>query len=257
MVLLFVLFPRMAPLWGLPQDGAGRTGLSGSLRLGGVASVANDDSIAMRVRFFGRVPDPTSCTSAGRCWAPSTAANGPAWCPASRRRSGCAANCGCSARRALRADARTQPAAAAAAAGDHARPARRRARIEGWTLTLRPDAQWQVDRPVTDRVRVRAKAWPRAPPRPARPGAGPARPGGLPAGYNPRSLQWARAAQQPGAGRRRCAHAWPTPLLAHMRGRASTSTRWSPALRPPRRRRVLVRPQAGLLRALRQPPSWW
>ena len=31
MVLLFVLFPRFGPLWGLPQDGLGHTGLSGAL----------------------------------------------------------------------------------------------------------------------------------------------------------------------------------------------------------------------------------
>jgi transglutaminase-like putative cysteine protease len=56
MVTLFVLFPRLGPLWGLPQDSLGRTGLSGSLRLGGVADLANDDSIAFRVRFIGREP---------------------------------------------------------------------------------------------------------------------------------------------------------------------------------------------------------
>ncbi|OYU83566.1 MAG: transglutaminase, partial [Burkholderiales bacterium PBB5] len=51
MAALFLLFPRIGPLWGLPQDSVGRTGLSGSLRLGGVAGLANDDSIAFRVRF--------------------------------------------------------------------------------------------------------------------------------------------------------------------------------------------------------------
>jgi protein-glutamine gamma-glutamyltransferase len=52
-VVLFVLFPRMAPLWGIPQDAGGRTGLSGSLRMGGVASLVADESIVMRVRFNG------------------------------------------------------------------------------------------------------------------------------------------------------------------------------------------------------------
>ncbi|HSB98926.1 MAG TPA: DUF3488 domain-containing protein, partial [Burkholderiaceae bacterium] len=51
MVALFVLFPRIGPLWGTPQDALGRTGLSGTLRLGGVAEIANDDSVAFRVRF--------------------------------------------------------------------------------------------------------------------------------------------------------------------------------------------------------------
>jgi protein-glutamine gamma-glutamyltransferase len=58
MVVLFLLFPRMGPLWGIPQDAAGQTGLSGSMRLGAIASLANDDSIALRVRFHGPVPEP-------------------------------------------------------------------------------------------------------------------------------------------------------------------------------------------------------
>ena len=56
MVLLFLLFPRIGPLWGLPQDALGKTGLSGTMRMGGVAEVANDDAIAFRVRFEGRAP---------------------------------------------------------------------------------------------------------------------------------------------------------------------------------------------------------
>jgi hypothetical protein len=58
MVALFLLFPRIGPLWGMPQDAAGRTGLSGTLRMGGVAEIANDETIALRVRFFGREPAP-------------------------------------------------------------------------------------------------------------------------------------------------------------------------------------------------------
>ena len=61
MVALFLLFPRIGPLWGVPQDALGRTGLSGTLRLGGVAEIANDDSIALRVRFDdGMVAQPAS-----------------------------------------------------------------------------------------------------------------------------------------------------------------------------------------------------
>ncbi|HXS30046.1 MAG TPA: DUF3488 domain-containing protein, partial [Steroidobacteraceae bacterium] len=37
MVVLFMLFPRMAPLWAVPQDTLAKTGLSGSLRMGGIA----------------------------------------------------------------------------------------------------------------------------------------------------------------------------------------------------------------------------
>ena len=58
MAALFLLFPRFGPLWGLPQDSGGRTGLSGTLRLGGMAELANDDSIAFRVRFAAGQPPP-------------------------------------------------------------------------------------------------------------------------------------------------------------------------------------------------------
>ncbi|MBN8511098.1 MAG: DUF3488 domain-containing protein, partial [Burkholderiales bacterium] len=58
MVALFVLFPRIGPLWGIPQDAVGKTGLSGSMMLGGVAGLALDDSVALRLRFRDRVPPP-------------------------------------------------------------------------------------------------------------------------------------------------------------------------------------------------------
>lgn len=57
MVALFLLFPRIGPLWSLPGDTA-RTGLSNELGLGDVASLAQDDSIALRVRYDGPVPAP-------------------------------------------------------------------------------------------------------------------------------------------------------------------------------------------------------
>lgn len=59
MVLLFVFFPRVGPLWSVPQDGLARTGLSNTLTLGSVAEVASDDSIALRLRFpDGQTPSP-------------------------------------------------------------------------------------------------------------------------------------------------------------------------------------------------------
>ncbi|MDE2400820.1 MAG: DUF3488 domain-containing transglutaminase family protein [Burkholderiales bacterium] len=60
MVILFLLFPRIGPLWALPSDAQARSGLSDSLRLGHVAELAMDDSIAMHVRFDGPVPPPAS-----------------------------------------------------------------------------------------------------------------------------------------------------------------------------------------------------
>ena len=57
MALLFVLFPRFAPLWGIPADAmSGRSGLSTQMQVGNIASLALDDSIAFRVRFEERRP---------------------------------------------------------------------------------------------------------------------------------------------------------------------------------------------------------
>ncbi|SDM77688.1 Transglutaminase-like superfamily protein [Oryzisolibacter propanilivorax] len=63
MVALFLFFPRIAPLWGLPSDMAtGRSGLSAQMRVGSVAQLALDDGIALRVRFLtpGGQPPPQS-----------------------------------------------------------------------------------------------------------------------------------------------------------------------------------------------------
>jgi transglutaminase-like putative cysteine protease len=57
MVLLFLLFPRVGPLWALPGD-EGHTGLSEHLELGKVAELAADDSIAFRLKFDGPSPPP-------------------------------------------------------------------------------------------------------------------------------------------------------------------------------------------------------
>ncbi|VTU17273.1 Protein-glutamine gamma-glutamyltransferase [Variovorax sp. SRS16] len=57
MLVLFMLFPRMAPLWGTPNDTmTGRSGLSNSMRVGAIAQLALDDGIAARIKFEGPVP---------------------------------------------------------------------------------------------------------------------------------------------------------------------------------------------------------
>jgi transglutaminase-like putative cysteine protease len=57
MLVLFLLFPRMAPLWGLPSDAnTGRSGLSNRMQVGQIAQLVLDDAIAMRIRFEGDPP---------------------------------------------------------------------------------------------------------------------------------------------------------------------------------------------------------
>jgi protein-glutamine gamma-glutamyltransferase len=77
MAALFVLFPRLSPLWGIPNDAmAGRSGLSATMQVGNIASLALDETIAMRLKFEGRVPPqgdlyfrgPVLSTFDGREW---------------------------------------------------------------------------------------------------------------------------------------------------------------------------------------------
>jgi transglutaminase-like putative cysteine protease len=58
MLALYLLFPRIGPIWALPSDANARTGLSDELTLGRVAELAMDDGIAMRLRFSGSPPQP-------------------------------------------------------------------------------------------------------------------------------------------------------------------------------------------------------
>ncbi len=54
MVALFMLFPRMSPLWGMPGDNlTGRSGLSGTMKIGDMAEIALDERVAIRLRFEG------------------------------------------------------------------------------------------------------------------------------------------------------------------------------------------------------------
>lgn len=52
MALLFVLFPRVAPLWGMPGEAqAGRSGLSSEMSVGDMAKVTLEDAIALRIKW--------------------------------------------------------------------------------------------------------------------------------------------------------------------------------------------------------------
>ena len=61
MLALFMLFPRMAPLWGTPNDTmSGRSGLSNSMRVGTIAQLALDETIVARIKFDGNLAPPQS-----------------------------------------------------------------------------------------------------------------------------------------------------------------------------------------------------
>lgn len=57
MVLLFLFFPRLGPLWSLPDPQKGITGLSESMSPGDVAELSRSSELAFRVSFEGPAPD--------------------------------------------------------------------------------------------------------------------------------------------------------------------------------------------------------
>jgi transglutaminase-like putative cysteine protease len=199
MLVLFLLFPRIGPLWGLPQDaGAARTGLSGTLTMGGMAELAGDDRIALRVRFEGPPPPPELLywrgpvlgRFDGRDWH-RVEAGAPA---AVRLRTHGAG---------LDYEIVVEPSTLTALPLLEATPATGALapRPDGLRIGLTPDLQWLAERPLAERVQLRARAYPRFDHGPL--AAGPELDDylRLPAGFNPRTLAWAQALQQAhGAG---------------------------------------------------------
>lgn len=55
-VLLFVLFPRLPPLWQLPGAKLNQSGLSDNLAPGAISSLLQSNALAFRVRFDGAAP---------------------------------------------------------------------------------------------------------------------------------------------------------------------------------------------------------
>jgi transglutaminase-like putative cysteine protease len=59
MLVLFLLFPRLEPLWSLNlQSNKAKTGLSDSMSPGDIADLSNSDELVFRVQFEGTVPTP-------------------------------------------------------------------------------------------------------------------------------------------------------------------------------------------------------
>jgi protein-glutamine gamma-glutamyltransferase len=157
MIVLFVLFPRISPLWGLPGDAAGRTGLSGSLTMGGVAEIANDDSIALRIRFLDRAPPPEAFYFRGPVL---TLFDGRDW---TRQRNPPPAPPPELLGRPLRYEMLLEPSRLAMVplleltpAGGASPP-----EVQGFGLSQRPDMQWIADRPIDTPLLIGTQAWTR------------------------------------------------------------------------------------------------
>lgn len=194
MLILFLFFPRIGPLWGLPQDAAGRTGLSGTLRMGEMAQIAQDESVALRVRFIGTAPPaqalyfrgPVLSAFDGREW---TRPARP-WGRPSPGRSEVEV-----AGQPVDYEVTLEPGTLAVLPTLELtlnRPGEA-PQIEGRVLEQQDDLVWSAVLPLADRVRFRARAWPehhhgwRGSAMALREEVA------LPPGYNPRALEWAAA----------------------------------------------------------------
>lgn len=214
MVALFVLFPRIGPLWAMPGAGA-RTGLSDQLLLGDVAQLANDDSIAFRLRFDGAMPPAEALYFRGPVLVDN---DGQRW----------------------RADVFTPAAEVPSTPAGPARLYRYEMTLEPlripWLPLLegtrrvsstdpppgmpdRPDAsgQWRLPRPLAERVQIVAEADLQGPPAPRLRPFERARLLGLPAGRHPRTRAWAGALRHQPALRDADASALADAVLRHIR----------------------------------------
>ena len=197
MAALFLLFPRMAPLWGMPSDTmAGRSGLSGVMKVGNIAELALDDSVAMRVRFDtpGGAPPPQSdLYFRGPVFATF---DGSEWHPLSYR-------AGTRALERPNSPAQLQvegaPLRYEVTLEPHKRPwllvldaVRDKPSVAGMGAFMTDDLQWLTSRPITDVTRYQATSYPQF-----RHGPDTATPAlraytELPPGFNPRTLALAQ-----------------------------------------------------------------
>ena len=195
MVALFMLFPRMAPLWAVPQDTLAKTGLSGSLRMGGIAELAIDESIAFRVRFDGGArPSPDALYWRGPVLARFDGIEWsrlePAYSAAPRRGAQLRVR-GAPLGYEMTLEPNRLPLLPLLEAtpnSDGDAP-----RIEGQRAFMRSDLQWAVERPVTDRLRLTARAYLDHRHGPQTDDLSLREYTDLPPGYNPRTLAWAEA----------------------------------------------------------------
>jgi transglutaminase-like putative cysteine protease len=197
MVALFVLFPRLGPLWTVPADAGQHTGLSDKISLGNVAELAKDDSVAMRIRFLNGPPmardlyfrGPVLETFDGRTW---------------QAQSGVVATMA-----ALREPIPQAPSKADESAVPYQitiEPSRVSSvpLLEGTLIAAptppatepqlrREGLNWLSNTPLTDRTQLDAKAWPGLRHGPEQMGPPMQASLHLPIGFNPRTIHWARA----------------------------------------------------------------
>jgi transglutaminase-like putative cysteine protease len=183
MLVLFLLFPRLGPLWSLPQPSdRGVTGLSDSMAPGEIAELSQSSALAFRASFEGSIPvrsqlywraitfdrfDGTRWTHTAQ---PSPGA-GPAW-----------SRTGDPVRYSVVMERTTKPWLFSL---DVAEP-------EDSDAALRSDFRLERQQPVDRATFYRVTSWPEALMEPRQPGDAVRRALQLPAGVEPRAREWAQ-----------------------------------------------------------------
>lgn len=216
MVVLFLFFPRLPPLWAMPGD-SGRTGLSDRLSLGDVAELALDDSIALRLRFEGAAPaardlylrGPVLSRYDGREWRAQVSpavAEDRAWPPVSGR--------------GLPYEMTLEPTRTAWLPLLDATPRAPQGLPGPLAAALVQDraGQWRLPAPLAERVRLQGRAWLGAAREPQLPAATRRETLSLPPHLHPATRAWAQALRDrlPEATTPELAQA----VLGHIRGGA-------------------------------------
>ena len=185
MLVLFLLFPRMAPLWGVPSDAmAGRSGLSPSMRVGNIAKLALDDTVAMRLKFQGNTPPQSAMYFRGPVL---SRFDGAEWRSSSTEnpvRSEMKSNLAVSGTP-YRYQVTMEPSSrtwlmlmeASLQAPD----------IPGYPSAMQDDLQWRTDQPVSELIRFNAESYPVFQHGPTTPVNGLLEFMDLPPGLNPRT----------------------------------------------------------------------
>lgn len=165
MVALFMLFPRMSPLWGMPGENlTGRSGLSGTMKIGDMAEIALDERVAIRLRFEGAPNDvppqselyfrgPVMAAFNGREWQAEPFREDSAWAariavPANLQVSGPAV------RYEVTLEPQRQPWLMVLEATPEA------PELSNMQAYMTQDLQWMTTRPITEVMRYQAVSYP-------------------------------------------------------------------------------------------------
>ena len=192
MVTLFLLFPRLPPLWGLPSDTQqGYSGLGRDMEVGSIAALALDSSIALRVRFQDTPPPskdmyfrgPVLTRFDGRRWTQATS-------PVLRQPLNALEVSGAPVAYQVTLQANQMPWLLVLDATPEA------PEISGFSSALHADLQWTLNRPVTAMVRYQARSYTNFHYSKTLSDAERGEALMLPPGRNPRTLAWARALRQ-------------------------------------------------------------